>query len=66
MKQKMHPKNQIKSRIRELQIGDTISFPIAKTPTVRTSASEIGLILMRRYYTYTDREKFSVFVTRTE
>ncbi len=66
MQQKMHHKNEVKSRIRELKVGDTITFPIAKTPTVRTSASEIGLILLRRYSTYTDREKSAVFVTRTE
>lgn len=66
MQQKIQQKNQVKSKIRELEVGDTIAFPIAKTPTVRTSASEIGLMLMRRYSTFTDRSESSVYVTRLE
>lgn len=66
MQQKNHPRNQIKSQIRELNIGDTIAFPISKTASVRTSASEIGLMLLRKYSTYTDREQSSIYVTRKE
>lgn len=66
MQPKMQIRNQLKMKIRELAIGDTIAFPISKTPSVRTSASEIGLMLKRRYTTYTDREASAVYVTRKE
>lgn len=66
MQPKMQIRNQLKMKIRELAIGDTIAFPISKTPSVRTSASEIGLMLKRRYTTYTDRDASAVYVTRKE
>lgn len=66
MQPKIRMRNQLKVKIRELEIGDTIAFPISKTPSVRTSASEIGLMLKRRYSTYTDREASAVYVTRKE
>lgn len=66
MQQKNYQRSQIKSKIRELEIGATIAFPISRISSVRTSASEIGLMLLRKYSTYTDREHSAIYVTRKE
>lgn len=51
--------NQVKVRpaLTDLKVGGEITFPIAKTKSVRAQASDLGLILDRKYQTETDREK---------
>lgn len=58
--------NQVKVRpaLTDLEVGGEITFPIAKTKSVRTQASDLGLILDRKYQTETDREKRTITVTR--
>lgn len=58
--------NQVKVRpaLTDLEVGEKIVFPIAKTKSVRAQASDLGLILDRRYQTETDREKRTIVVTR--
>lgn len=58
--------NQVKVRpaLTNLEVGGEITFPIAKTKSVRAQASDLGLILDRKYQTETDREKRTITVTR--
>ena len=50
--------------IRAMEVGDTLLFPIEKLPTVKTTCSDLGCILNRRYSTTTDRESRTIEVTR--
>ena len=47
-----------------LEIGDTVSFPISRLKSVRTQASELGVIYNRQFKTKTDREKRVIIVKR--
>jgi hypothetical protein len=56
----------LKNEIREMAVGQRLSFPMDRLAVVRTYASEIGLVMSRRYKTFADRETRSVVVTRVE
>jgi len=47
-----------------LEVGEEITFDIAKLKSVRTQASELGVILGRQYKTRTDRENRVIIVQR--
>lgn len=47
-----------------LEIGDIVSFPISRLKSVRTQASELGVIYNRQFKTKTDREKRVIIVKR--
>jgi len=47
-----------------LEVGEEITFDIAKLKSVRTQASELGVILGRQYKTRTDRENRVITVQR--
>ena len=55
--------NQVKVRptLTDLEV---VTFPIEKTKSVRAQASDLGLILNRKYQTETDREKRIITVIR--
>ncbi len=59
--------NQIKIRpaLTNMKIGQTISFPIKQLKSVRTQASELGVIMDRQYSTKSNREERTILVTRT-
>lgn len=50
--------------IRAMEVGDVLTFPIEKLPTVKTTCSDLGFILNRRYTTSTDRDSRTIEVTR--
>ncbi|RHD90202.1 hypothetical protein DW780_04205 [Bacteroides thetaiotaomicron] len=58
--------NQVKVRptLTDLEVGKAVTFPIEKTKSVRSQASDLGLILNRKYQTETDREKRIITVIR--
>lgn len=58
--------NQVKVRptLTDLEVGKAVAFPIEKTKSVRAQASDLGLILERKYKTETDREKRIITVIR--
>ena len=56
----------LKNEIREMAVGQRLSFPLDRLAVVRTYASEIGLVMNRRYKTFADRDTRSVVVTRVE
>lgn len=58
--------NQVKVRptLTDLEVGKAVTFSIEKTKSVRAQASDLGLILNRKYQTETDREKRIITVIR--
>jgi hypothetical protein len=53
-----------KTQMRDMKVGDELKFPIAKTPSVRSIASDLGLCLYRKYRTMTNAEDRTVKVVR--
>lgn len=47
-----------------MEVGGRLAFPISDTKSIRVQASDLGLILERRYKTKTDRERRTIEVTR--
>ena len=60
--------NEISTKIRpalvSLEVGESMEFPIEKMKSVRTQASELGMILNRQFKTRTNRETYTIMVTR--
>ena len=60
--------NEISTKIRpalvSLEVGESMEFPIEKMKSVRTQASELGMILNRQFKTRTNRETQTIMVTR--
>ena len=54
----------IRQQIRTIPVGKTEEFPIEQMRTVRTHASELSLMMDRKYSTKTDRENRKIYVTR--
>lgn len=47
-----------------MAVGDSIKFPISRLKSVRTQASELGMMYERQYTTKTDRTDKTIEVTR--
>ncbi len=47
-----------------MAIGETMTFPITRLKSVRTCASELGMMYERQYTTKTDRVSKTIEVTR--
>lgn len=60
----MTAKTDVKIRIEQMEVGESVSFDIARLLTVRTYASSVGLVMNRHYKTTTDREAGTITVTR--
>ncbi len=54
----------IHPRLKEMQIGETINFPIRRFGSVKNSCSCIGLQYGRKFTTHLDRKKEIIEVTR--
>lgn len=54
----------VRPALTEMEVGDNMTFPIEQMKSVRAQASELGLILNRRYQTRADREQRTLTVTR--
>ena len=54
----------VKNQIRQMEIGDEISFPIERLEVVRVYACSVGLVMGRNYKTRTDRENMTITVVR--
>lgn len=57
-------KEKIRPTLVALEVGEAAAFHISRMKGVRTQASEIGVILNRRYRTKTDRKKQVIIVER--
>ena len=53
----------IRPTLFEMAVGDTVKFPIIRLKSVRTQASELGIMYERQYTTRTDREAKIIEVT---
>lgn len=61
----MNDTNQkIRPTLYEMAVGDSIKFPISRLKSVRTQASELGMMYERQYTTKTDRTDKTIEVTR--
>lgn len=54
----------IRPALSSMEPGETCHFPIGRMKTVRTLASELGLMHNRKYMTRTDRSTQVISVTR--
>lgn len=54
----------IRPTLYEMAGGDSIKFPISRLKSVRTQASELGMMYERQYTTKTDRADKTIEVTR--
>ena len=54
----------LRPQIRKLELGKSISFPIQRMRTIKTTCSELGVIYCRKFRT--NREKEIITVTRTK
>lgn len=59
------PQN-IRKTITNMEVGDTVVFPVQRMKSVRVQASELGVILERQYKTWTDRYDRTITVERVE
>ena len=56
----------IRPTLFEMAVGDTVKFPIYRLKSVRTQASELGMMYERQYTTKTNRSDKSIEVTRIQ
>ena len=54
----------IRPTLYEMAVGGTVKFPISRLKSVRTQASELGMMYERQYTTKTDRSDKTIEVTR--
>lgn len=54
----------IRPALMGMNVGDSVTFPIARLKSVRTQASELGAIYSRQFTTKTDRIAHTIEVTR--
>ena len=55
----------IRPTLTAMEAGDEIAFPVEQLKSVRVQASELGLILDRRFKTRVNRQDRTLIVTRT-
>lgn len=56
----------IRPTLYDMAVGDSVKFPISRLKSVRTQASELGMMYERQYTTKTDRSDKSIEVTRIQ
>ena len=54
----------MRMRVREMEVGDTISFNIQKANLIKDYSSVIGLIYKRKYTTRIARDEDRIYITR--
>ena len=54
----------LRSQIRELEPGKSISFPIRRMQTIKTTCYDLGTIYCRKFKTKLNRSRRSITVTR--
>lgn len=55
----------VRPTLTDMKVGDETSFPIEQMKSIRAQASELGVILDRKYKTATNRKERVIRVTRT-
>lgn len=54
----------IKDLFEKMEVGEILSYPLSRMKTIRTTASELGLLLGRKFRTKVDRENYKIHVIR--
>ena len=57
-------KKPMRVRVREMEVGDTISFDISKMPLLRGYSTTVGQIYRRKYTTKVSRKENRIYITR--
>lgn len=57
-------KENTKEEIKQMEIGQMVSFPIERLAVIRTYASELSLVMDRKYKTRADKGKRRIEVSR--
>ncbi len=58
-------KKKIRPTLTGMEVGEEVSFPVEQMKSVRAQASELGVILDRRFSTRLNRQDRLLIVTRT-
>ena len=56
----------MRKQIVELNVGESVAFPIEKMKTIRAQTSELNCIMQRVYATKLNRDDRTIIVTRKE
>ena len=56
----------MRTPIVELNVGESVAFPIEKMKTIRAQTSELNCIMQRVYATKLNRDDRTIVVTRKE
>ena len=56
----------MRTQIVELNVGESVAFPIEKMKTIRAQTSELNCIMPRVYATKLNRDDRTIIVTRKE
>ena len=56
----------MRPQIVELNVGESVAFPIEKMKTIRAQTSELNCIMQRVYATKLNRDDSTIIVTRKE
>ncbi len=59
-------KTPVRSTLAQMEVGDIARFPVRRLSVVRSTTSNLGYELDRKYRTKHNREEKTVDVTRTE
>lgn len=55
----------IRPTLTGMEVGDVVAFPVVQMKSVRAQASELGVILDRKFQTRLNRQERTLIVTRT-
>ncbi len=58
-------KKKIRPTLTGMEVGEQVSFPVEQLKSVRAQASELGVILDRKFQTRLNRQDRLLIVTRT-
>ena len=56
----------MRTQIVELNVGESVAFPIEKMKTIRAQTSELNCIMQRVYATKLNRDDRTIVITRKE
>lgn len=56
--------SKIRQEIEDMKVGDEKSFPIIRMRSIRTWASEFGIMFRRKYTTRTSSDEGLIYVLR--
>lgn len=59
-------KTPVRATLAQMEVGDIVRFPVRRLSVVRSTTSNLGYELDRKYTTKHNREEKTVDVTRTE